>query len=281
MPKGKDLTIESQKFIRQNWKDMTDKVMSEKLNVPADTIQKFRKRHAMMKQKGARSKIEKRDLQAIDTELAEYKNATDSDCRRIFDREFRNTYQYEMLLETLTEWELKFYMQEFITYIIEVREQGGRFTTSEYRAIDYMIMTRIRQFRLSKQEKMTMDEVLHLRSSIKREENKTSPDMEEVANMRARLLECDVSMKGIARDHKILGDQFDNTQNSLDITRKERLKRMTDQSISVLTLVEELQNQKRRENVSKYADLLNKAKKKIQADWIADGVLITGDSNEK
>ena len=271
----RNLNRDEKVFIEENWQNMTDKEIGAYLGRPSDTVQKFRLRQGFVKNTGAL--IEKmegdnlKDASTVLDEIDRYKNLDPSQYRQVYEQEFRNTHQYKILEEMLDANEIDYYMQEFIQHIIEVKQQGGTLTTSEYRALDAIIHIQIRRIRLATHERRTLNLINTLNTRA----------IELTDRERQQLLQLNLDLSGITKEIKLLNDQFIDMQKSLNMTRQERLKRMSDQDISIMSLIEEIMNDKRNESISAYSDAMQKAKQKTRQNWVEEGILRTVEKDDE
>jgi len=270
-------------FIRDHVDTMTDGDMAKILRGSVSWVRLTRRNHNIRKNKKSvrphdkkLSKIEKRLKYGDKTAVNDILDGPSSEegLRILFEQMFQNSQHHAMLKKMYTPEELKYYLEEFSTLFSEVKRQGGSLTSSEFRNLDSFIQSNIRKMRLVIDEKETKDTIRRILEPFDGDESVASEEA------RAIIFTLRQQIKDVNRHYKDLNEQSIKTQEALDMVRKERLKRMTDQENGILKTIQYMQDKEKRKKISEHASYLEMAKSKVEREWKDAGIIYTGEPSE-
>ena len=269
-------TEENIKFIKDNFFRMTDKDMADSLRMSVALVRKIRGKHGLKKiKRGAESAhlithtaeemgaLEDGDKPKLGIILSDGYNKKEVEA--LFERMFNNTQHFAILKETYSETEVKYYLQEFNALYSEVKSQGGTFTTSEFRCLDQYIQLTLRRNRLTREEKAVLGDI----DLVK---NGRTPN-ELTDEERATVFQLANQIKDVGRNLKEINEMLLKLQDSLDVSRKDRLKRVSDTQSGIPKLIQDMQDDRKRQRVDRHAHLMNKAKEKMEKRWREEGII--------
>ena len=241
------LTPKQKKYIREVGSYRDDEEIAAKLGVSVHTIKKFRSTEGIKKDNTG-SNLTEADLKRLDLDLVKAKYFND----------FKNDKQFTLLNEGYTQDEVDFYFQEYFQYIAEVEQQGGMLTAHEKRALDQLIQTQIS---------------LHRFANIQKELHTSLIDAAD-DNVRNTIV---TRLEFVSREMRGLRESFNTLQKSLDVTRENRNKQKSDQKINLLTLIQELQDEKTKRGIGYWSALSEKSMETIIRSWRNDKTLSAAD----
>jgi len=263
---------------------LTDQEIAKQLGGSVSWVRKVRREHKISKSGASRKKTtdEKTIASRIDdgdkrvvNDLTRIGVDDDKSVKSIFGDLFKNTGHYALLKDMYTDKELEYYLEEFTTLVAEIKAQGGTLTSSEFRNLDQWIQLAIRKNRLAVQEKNALDAI---RVCLEPFDGNINQADEET---RATIYQLQASIKDVPRNIKDITDQAIRIQGELEMTRKERLKRMSDSEKGVLNIIRTMQDEEKRAKVDRQAAMLLEARKKIEKEWSEQGLILTGNKKEE
>lgn len=274
------VTIEEIDFIRAysvGENALTDNEMARQLGGSDVWIRKVRRENNISKSGVSRKKTTDEKIVAhkvaigdktVINDLKQPSNEAKS-IKEIYSDIFKNTSQYSILKQMFSKTELEYYLEEFSALVSEIKAQGGTLTTSEFRNLDQWIQLMVRKNRLAIQEKEAIDVVQRTLSPF-------DGNLDEAGDeQRAIVFQIQTSVKDIPKNIKEITEQSIKIQSELEMTRKERLKRMADSEKGVLHVIQTMQDDEKRARVDRQAAMLAEAQKKIKEEWIKEGLLLT------
>ena len=235
-----NLTIEQIKQIKELSPYKTDGEVADILGVPKSVVARYRKRLGIEKGKA-------REKQTF-TYVSEAKQKKD------FYKNFQNSQQFRILEQLYDDDELKFYFEEYWVHVKELHKAGEELTAAEKRALDNLIQTKIRLNRYLNNERILMDELIK------------ATDAEEKKEIQAKL---DRTAKSI----KDMQDLYISIQKTLELTKQARTKKRQSTKINILSLLEEMKEDKLKLGIGYWMDLSEKALMTIFEDWREEGVI--------
>jgi len=243
------LTSDQKKYIRKVYLYKNDIEIARELGVSPYTIKSFRGKEKLRRKKSQKAPNNPSEMRQYKLDL--YK--------RKYIEAFKNSKQYAILCESYTDDEIDYYLEEFIVHLYEVEEQGSILTSSEKRALDQLIQTQIAINRFAKREK-------DVQEAIKKEQNGNN-DSQILAALMSNL-------EFVSKELRNLRDTFIDLQKSLELTRQERSKKKSDAKINVLTLLEEIKDEKTKLGLAYWIGLSEKAMMSVLRRWRKDSVLL-------
>jgi len=263
---------------------LTDEEMAKQLGGSVPWVRKIRREHKISKSGASRKRTTKEKTVAhriedgdktVVNDLSKVGIDEDRSIRKIFGDLFKNSSQYNLLKEMYTAKEIEYYLEEFSSLVAEIRSQGGTLSTSEFRNLDQWIQLTIRRNRLAVQEKNAHEAIRVALSPFDGNINEADEET------RAIVFTLQASIKDIPRNIKDITDQAIKIQSELEMTRKERLKRMSDSERGVLNIIKTMQDEEKRAKVDRQAAMLEEAQKKIKSEWEKEGLIISAASKEE
>lgn len=244
------LTDNQKEYIRKVYLSKTDQEIAEEIGMSVFTIRQFR----------ASEKLNRREVKKVDSKLDLDKHKFELHAKK-HEEAFKNTHHYKMMEKSYTPDEIDYYMGEFAAYTTEVEEEGSILKPSERRALDQLIKTQININRL-----VTRERKIHETLSS------TTDGIEEAAQLR--------QLEMVLREIRGLRDTFQSLQQSLTMTRQEKLKKKSDTRLNVLTILQELKDEKTRNGIGYWSSLTEKSINKILKKWRNEGSLLDSESME-
>lgn len=216
------LTPRKEKYIREHYLTLTDAQMAKRMRVPRSVLTKWRLRMQLHK-RGVASK--KRDNKIIKgaTIKRNVKRLSDDERREYFLKQLRGRPRYQLMRRGLDDAELSFYEEKYIEY----------FSSPDIETITV-------------QEEDDLHEMTMLQISI----------------MRLRKEEFDSRISGggaVVDNSKQIKDATElimKFKSSLDIERKQRLKRQEDSATNFTMLIKEINEDHTRQLVGEEATML-------------------------
>lgn len=248
-------------YIQNKYTIMSDIEIAADLDRDVGSI--TRKRRAMGLHKGARGKtdVEERPLVGKKPEGAIYDSLLDEDTvanreilsklsevdkKRFFKRMFENTVRYEELKETLSSNELERYSEKYISYISEFET----LLKTEEDTLHMAIMEYIRAHRTLVRQKQLIVGIA----------NGTVPANSPGIDM-------------LNSQYKECLDTYNKLMKNLSATREQRLKAHKEDSFSLATVVQALQDKDIRERVGREAAIIAAAGEKAKEAMKTQGLL--------
>ena len=259
---------------------MKDKEIAEALGGSVAWVRKQRQKHGISKNdKTNQKKLEQNIAQRIDNgdinAINDIKVTAEDKIKDIFKNLFKNTVHYEMLQNMFSKEEIRYYLEEFSALVSEVKSQGGTLTSSEFRNLDQWIQLSIRRNRLLSEEKRVKDMIDRLLAPV-------DGDLSEAEDeTRTQVFTLQTTIRDVSRNLKDITEQSIKVQSELEMTRKERLKRMTDSEKGILNIIQTMQDDQKRAQIDRQAAMLAEAQKKIEKSWKKDGLIVTSETKEE
>lgn len=216
------LTPRKEKYIREHYLTLTDAQMAKRMRVPRSILTKWRLRMQLHK-RGVASK--KRDSKLIKGAAIKrnVKRLSDDERREYFLKQLRGRPRYQLMKRGLDDSELSFYEEKYIEY----------FSSPDIETI-----------------------------TVQEEDDLHEMTMLQVSIMRLRKEEFDSRVAGggaVVDNSKQIKDATElimKFKSSLDIERKQRLKRQEDSATNFTTLIKEINEQHTRQLVGEEATML-------------------------
>ena len=259
---------------------MKDKEIAEALGGSVAWVRKQRQKNGISKNdKTNQKKLEQNIAQRIDSgdinAINDIKVTAEDKIKDIFKNLFKNTVHYEMLQSMFSKDEIRYYLEEFSALVSEVKAQGGTLTSSEFRNLDQWIQLSLRRNRLLSEEKRVKDMIDRLLAPV-------DGDLSEADDeVRTQVFTLQTTIRDVSRNLKDITEQSIKVQSELEMTRKERLKRMTDSEKGILNIIQTMQDDQKRAQIDRQAAMLAEAQKKIEKSWKKDGLIVTSETKEE
>mgnify|MGYP005850423211 CR=1 FL=1 len=279
--KSKD-SEENVRFIKDNFFRMTDAEIAKTLEMSVSLVRKIRQREGLAKThvrsiKTYNERKENAQEYADDVAAVELGDKakigeiltdtrTREEIEKLFNRMFKNTEQFKILQQTYSEEEVRYYLQEFNALYSEIKSQGGSLTTSEYRNVDQYIQLTLRRNRLTKEERNVITDIQAVKGGMQIDELSEE--------QKSTIYQLNNQIKDVGRNIKEINEQLIRIQDSLDMSRKERLKRMTDNQSGIPRIIQEMQDSKQRDEISIQAALMREATEKLKARYKKEGIIM-------
>ena len=239
------LSPDEKKYIINVYPFKTDNEIARELKVSPYTIKSFRSEKKL-------SRKSNNIVSEDEMQLKQYKFELDK--KRYFDM-FRNSQQYRLLGQSYTEDEVSYYLEEFFLHLSEIESQGGTLEVAEKRALDQLIKTQIEINRFTGKEKLIEEETYN---------QTTTP---------ARKSQLMKELEFISKELRELRNAFMRQQEKLELTKESRTKNKADVSINILTIANDLKNEKTKLAIGYWLALSEKSIKTILRRWREDGIL--------
>jgi hypothetical protein len=273
----KKATIENVKFIKDNFFRMTDEDMADALRMSVPLVRKIRKTEGLTKI--GRKDVDSEEIVHTSKEVEAFEEGDKSylgkllddddnkeSIEKLFNRMFSNTQHFNILKLTYSEEEVKYYLQEFNALYSEVKSQGGTLTTSEFRCVDQYIQLTLRRNRLVREERSVLEDIDQIKNG------RTPVELTDVE--KATVFQLTNQIKDVGRNLKEINEMMLKLQESLDMSRKERLKRISDTQSGIPKLIQDMQDERKRSKVDRHAYLMRKAKDKMEKRWREEGIIM-------
>ena len=270
-------TQEDVMYLRNYASTKSDKELAEDLGGSIQWVRKIRHKYGIKKtvtveekKKGIKQKdideknrrLAKGDLTAFD-DVKDVASLIDNVLREYFENLFKNSSQYKMLTRMYTPDEIEYYLQEFSMHTTEIRKVGESINPQELRSLDTLIQTRIRMARLVADER----DKKNLIEKIIKENGALTEDRvtDEIARNNIFMLKKDIEK--VNKEWSELSVIATKSEQTLDITRQERVKRMSDAETGILRIIVEMQDKTKRERLEKQAAKVEISTKKLNDKW--------------
>lgn len=218
------LTPRKEKFIRENYDKLTDEEIGRHVKVPRTTVAKWRARLGLPK-RGAAPKIHDRNIIKAPEKHVNLKRLSDEDRRAFFLQQLRRRPRYSLMKEGLSKEELLFYENKYVEYFSSPDIET--LTVQEEDDLHEMTMLQIAILRLRKEE---YDSRLIVTNTGVRVDN--SKAIKEATELVMKF------------------------KQSLDLERRQRLKRQEDSATNFTNLIREINQEHTRRIVGEEATML-------------------------
>jgi hypothetical protein len=225
-------------YIRGHYTVMSDREIGEFLNREAAAITRKRQSMLLGKNQGRPSNSSKAEAyksksdRQIDREM--YDTLSREEKKILFKKKFENTERYRQLTAILTPDELKAYIESFLDYMF----QFETILKHEEDTLHLAVLEMIRQQRFLQSQ-------VHVRDAIQ------SGDRTAVLTGRLEILD---------RRYKESVELYDKLMSSLHATRDQRLKNKEENRVSLVTVVQALQDEEARRLAGEEAAMIKAAK---------------------
>lgn len=270
-------TQEDVMYIRNHSTTKTDQEIADDLGGSIQWVRKIRTKYGITKvptpeqKKGGikqkdiddrNKRIARGDLTAFD-DIRDISRLKDNDLREYFESLFKNSSQYNLLTRMYTPEEIEYYLQEFSMHTTEIRKIGESINPQELRSLDTLIQTRIRMARLvaDERDKKKLIEKIIKENGALTEDRVT----DEIARNNIFMLKKDIEK--VNKEWSELSTIATKSEQTLDITRQERVKRMSDAETGILRIIVEMQDRTKRERLERQAAKVEISTKKLNDKW--------------
>lgn len=217
MPKRGRWSEEEKDFLAANYLLMTDDEMVKKLDRTRNSVVKMRLKMGLTKQEEPAPDIEGRFRGSYVAGLSE------GDKRDFILSELRRTAQYKKTKAVLTRDELSFYEERHVEFMMDPTVET--MTSAEKDTLHRKTLTEIRMLRFMQEEKRAIDEFQDLDGE---DEKEREEKRKYIANKSLDINACNQVIK--------------ECEKSLNVTREQRMKHMSDQAVSFTNLIKDMQN---------------------------------------
>ena len=225
-------------YIRGHYKTMSDREIGDFLHREPAAITRKRQAMSLGKNQGRPSNESKADAQRsksdkqIDRDM--YATLSKEEKKILFKKKFENTERYRQLTTTLTPDELKAYIESFLDYMF----QFETILKHEEDTLHLAVLEMIRQQRF-------------LRSQVQVRDAISNGDRAATLTGRLEILD---------RRYKESVELYDRLMSSLHATRDQRLKNKEENRVSLVTVVQALQEEEARRLAGEEAAMIEAAK---------------------
>jgi len=268
-------TEEDIMYMRTYINNKTDRELAEDLGGSVSWVRKIRRQYGIKKTVTSAQKkmgVKQKDIDEKNERLAngdltafddvEATNLTDSDLRTYFENLFKNSSQYKMLQRMYTKEEIDFYLQEFSMHTTEIKKIGESISPQELRSLDTLIQARIRMMRLASEER---DKRKMIENMVKEDGVLTEDKVSD--EMRSKIFVVKKDLEKVNKEWSELSIIATKMEQTLDITRQERVKRMSDAETGILRIIVDMQDKSKRQRLEKQAAKVELSTKKLNDRW--------------
>jgi hypothetical protein len=217
------LTPKKEQFIRDNYLKMTDSAIGRVIKAPRTTIAKWRTRLGLSK-RGHTTKTHDHEITKV-KKAVNLRRMSDEEKREFYLRQLRSRPRYGLMRGGLTKDELRFYEEKYVEYFSSPDIET--ITVQEEDDLHEMTMLQVRILRMQKEEY----------------------DSRASGNSGSNLIDNSKQIKEATE----LVMKF---KTSLDLERKQRLKRQEDSATNFTTLIREINQNHTRMLVGEEATML-------------------------
>ena len=222
-------------YIRQHYKMMTDEEIGDELGRSGKAITRKRTEIGCSKGTGRPKKPLLKGKNQISNSLVRSSNEIKKDIfsqlnreqkKKLFRQRFQNSERHDQLTRILNEDEINFYSERFLDYIMT----WDTILTTEEDTLHLAIIELIRGQRILRRQR----------------------DAQEEAH--------GIALEVFDRQYKECVETYNRLMNSLSGTRQQRLSKNSESSISIVTIVQALQDNENRERAGREAAIIQAAK---------------------
>lgn len=218
MPKKGRFAEDEKTFVKQNYLTMSDQQIAEILDRDKNAIVNFRRRHGLDKQ-GVATPAKGLNTEKVRDDFVQALPAEDQ--KKAFLAELRATSSFRTVSLTLTKDEIKFYEDKYIEFMMDPSIET--MTVAEKDALHRKTIAEIRMYRFMEEEK------------VYKETGQPNNRNKEINECQAVIQQCEQSLK---------------------VTRQQRLKDGQDQAINFTAIIRELNNPRLRQALGYEAAML-------------------------
>lgn len=265
------LSEAEKKLIESKVFKWTDERLAKEMGRDIRTIKKYRESLGIKKGRGGKivNMPSDEDGSIKSKELIHKEHQARLDKRKeFFTEQLINTQRYLEIQKQFTDDEIEFYIEEWAALCVQFED----ILQTEKRQIDELIKTEILGNRILRNIKTTEDFITKLQKEIK--EFRKSRDVandEEAQEQDDRMIEMVKRMCGqvdaMTSNYAKNQDSRNKILNALNARRKDRASQLASTKTNFLAVIEELNEQRNREKIGRYTELLKKAKEKKQRDF--------------
>lgn len=236
---------EEDDFLMHNHSTMTDKQLAEALGRTVKSVTNRRDKLGLTTNRN-KPKLTKNYREAYVASL------DDKDRKKFFEKEVQSSEQYRSMFDALDEHEHKYYVEKYVDFMSDPTIET--MTAMEKDALHQLILSELRIVRHFREEKAYNDKIKDWDPA----NGKPPPPISRAKEVR----ECqEVVIK---------------MQTSLMVERKQRLKDLSDQSITFTSLIKEMKDPRNRNRFGIEATMLKVIAEKTYNDKVKSKNIISG-----